>query len=291
MPGSAGDIWSQWLLQRRFGSDEQGKQAVREFLKNSRERVLQNTHLQPHDVLLDVGTGDGLVALGALKAQPSCLAILSDVSEEVLQRAKKNAQDLHLLNRCKFLQASADDLSPVGNDSVNVVTARSVLIYVDDKKQAFEEFYRVLKPGGRFSIFEPINSFAHPEPPHLFSGCDVTPVLDLARKVKAVYQRWQPESDPMLNFNERNLIRFAEQAGFPEVHLDLRIDIKPQIRPESWESFTRRAPNPKAPTLEEAIKEALSADEAMRFTTHLRPLVEHGRAVMRTALAYVWGNR
>jgi arsenite methyltransferase len=58
-----------------------------------------------------------------------------------------------------------------------VVTTRSVLIYVKDKRRAaFEELHRVLKPGGRLSIFEPINNFTYPEPPHLFGGSDVTPV-------------------------------------------------------------------------------------------------------------------
>jgi ubiquinone/menaquinone biosynthesis C-methylase UbiE len=49
---------------------------------------------------------------------------------------------------------------------VDAVTTRSVLIYVKDKRRASEEFHRVLKPGGRLSIFEPINSFTYPEPPH-----------------------------------------------------------------------------------------------------------------------------
>ena len=42
---------------------------------------------------------------------------------------------------------------------MDIVTTRSVLIYVEDKRRAFEEFFRVLKPGGRISLFEPINRF------------------------------------------------------------------------------------------------------------------------------------
>jgi hypothetical protein len=49
-----------------------------------------------------------------------------------------------------------------------------------DKGRAFGEFYWVLKPGGRLSIFEPVGSFRGPEPRGLFLGCDVTPVDDLA---------------------------------------------------------------------------------------------------------------
>jgi SAM-dependent methyltransferase len=39
------------------------------------------------------------------------------------------------------------------------VTTRSVLIYVQHKDAAFREFHRVLRPGGRVSIFEPINNY------------------------------------------------------------------------------------------------------------------------------------
>ena len=117
------------------------------------------------------------------------------------------AQEMGVADRCEFLLASADDLSGVEDDSVDVVTTRSVLIYVEDKRRAFEEFFRVLKPGGRVSIFEPINSFKQPEPPHLFLGYDVTPVQELAKKVMAVFERIQPvDTDPMLDFDERDLL-------------------------------------------------------------------------------------
>jgi len=63
-----------------------------------------------------------------------------------------------VLGRCEFVHASAEDLSVLEDASVDVVTTRSVLIYVPDKRRTFEEFHRVLKPGGRLSIFEPINN-------------------------------------------------------------------------------------------------------------------------------------
>lgn len=40
------------------------------------------------------------------------------------------------------------------DNSVDVVTVRSVLIYVQEKQNAFREFHRVLKPEGRLSIFQ-----------------------------------------------------------------------------------------------------------------------------------------
>jgi arsenite methyltransferase len=53
-----------------------------------------------------------------------------------------------LLDRCRFVLASADSLADIEDASVDVVTARSVLIYVKDKAEALLAFYRVLRPGG-----------------------------------------------------------------------------------------------------------------------------------------------
>lgn len=56
-----------------------------------------------------------------------------------------------------LVRKGAEDLSAIANDSVDLVTTRSVIIYVDDKRRAFSEFLRVFKPGGRTALFEPID--------------------------------------------------------------------------------------------------------------------------------------
>jgi len=48
-------------------------------------------------------------------------------------------------------------LDPIQSESVDVATTRSVLIYVPDKRAAFAALHRVLRLGGRISLFEPIN--------------------------------------------------------------------------------------------------------------------------------------
>jgi hypothetical protein len=56
---------------------------------------------------------------------------------------------------------------------------------------------------------------------------------------------------------------------------------------ESWETLSKRAMNPKIPTLEEAVAQTLSDEEAGQFTRHLRPLVENGIGIARSAAAYL----
>ena len=286
------DNWSTWLLRRRDGDDPEARRLTAEFLRPIRDRVLDHAALRDDDVLLDVGCGDGLIAFGALDRSQTGSVIFSDISQALLDKCKRIAEDLGVGDRCRFVNTPADDLSDVSDASVSVVTTRSVLIYVHDKATAFREFNRVLAPGGRISLFEPINSFGFPSPDHVFAGYDVTPVAHLASKVKVIYREAQPsENDPMTDFDERNLLRLAEEAGFGELHLRLEADNEAP-RPElNWELFLHRAPNPRAPTLQEAVDQSLASSESQEFLAHLRPKVEEGIGTRRTAVAYLWGTK
>ena len=296
MTQSAQDMWSQWLLNRRFGGDPQRMQEMLDCLYPIRDKILSRLQLESGERLLDVGCGDGLIAFGALEKFPTCHVVFSDISDDLLQHAERLAQEMHVQDRCQFVHASAEDLSMFADGSIDAVTTRSVLIFVSAKQRAFDEFYRVLrspdvvsgKPGGVLTIFEPINRFAYPEPPGRFDGYDVTPVVEIANKVKAVYENIQPpDTDPMTDFDERDLIACAETAGFTQVGLELQIEIKPPDN-ASWDAFLRVAGNPKIPTVEEAMQQALTPEETEAFTHHLRPLVEARQGQQRSALAYLW---
>ena len=167
------------------------------------------------------------------------------------------------------------------------MTTRSVLIYVHDKASAFSEFSRVLRPTGRISLFEPINSFAR-RSADTWAGYDLGAIPDVSRKIRAVYSALQPpESDPMLSFDERDLIDLAEQAGFFPIHLDLEARLA-ALEPRTWDGFLNSAGNPQIPTVAEAMQQALTLEEQERFIGHLRPLVEAGHGVWRMATAYLY---
>ena len=296
MTDSQTDIWSQWLLERRFGGDPERMKRMFDFLYPIRDKVLSHIHLSEGETLLDVGCGDGLIAFGALEKFEGCRVIFSDISDDLLNHVQELAQEMKVTDRCRFMHASAEDLSSLPNGSADALTTRSVLIYVSAKQQAFNEFHRVLKEGGELSIFEPINRFSFPEPPNQFDGFDVTPVADLAQKVQAIYLRIQPpDSDPMTDFDERDLLSQAQKAGFKEVHLELQAEITPLERASNsladWSAFLHTAGNPKIPTLAEAMEQALTPAEAERFSAYLRPLVEAAKGVRRSARAYFWATK
>ena len=253
-----------------------------EHLTKTRDRVLDNARIEEGDVVLDVGCGDGLIAFGALERGPARV-IFSDVSEELLDVCRRIADGD---SRCEFVVGSATDL-PLPDESVDVLTTRSVVIFVRDKQRAFDEFFRVLRPGGRLSIFEPINSYEFPQPPERFISYDVTPVRELADKVKAFY-RERVDDSTLVDFDERDLVGFVERAGFSEFHLTYEIHVEPAERVANWAARERSSGNPLSPTLGEAIDTALTPEEATHFRAHLRAEDDAGRGVDRSAAAYLW---
>ena len=287
------DRWAKWLLERRHGGDQAQQQRNLPFLHEVRDRVLGNAEIFGGETLLDVGAGDGLIAFGALdRLGESGRVIFSDISQDLLDYSQGLADELSVTERCSFIRAPADDLSALDDASVDVVTTRSVLIYVEDKKRSFEEFHRVLKPGGRASIFEPINNFKEAGRREQFLGYDLVPVRDLAGKVWDVYERHQPpDTDPMLNFDERDLFDSAEQTGFEEVRMSFEASVRTgspfNEEPIPWETLLETSGNPKIPTLEETMDEALTPEEKERFVAHLRPLVEAGQQRWPVAVVYL----
>jgi ubiquinone/menaquinone biosynthesis C-methylase UbiE len=296
MTSCTGDKWAAWLLQRRHGGDGDRMRAVLARLYPVRDKVLGHLELGEGRVLVDVGCGDGLIAFGALEKYPAGKVIFADISQDLIDHARSLAEEMRVSHRCEFLRTPAEDLSAVADASVDAVTMRSVLIYIADKRRVFNEFYRILKPGGQLSLFEPVNRADPSAPMDIFWGLDMGPVQNLADRITAVYLEIQPPGiDPMLNFDERDLVEHAEDAGFSEIHLNLEVEVKP-LRNDpavnlTWESLLRMAGYPQAPTLGEAIAQTLTPDEAARFTAHLRPKVEAKEGTRRSAAAFLWATK
>ena len=255
------DRWARWLLEGRFGGDAEYARQYLDKLGEVRDAVLDHRlKLANGATLLDVGAGDGLIGFGALARMGlTGRVIFSDISRPLLDRCLSLATERGMGDRCEFVEARAEDLRPIADDSADAVTTRSVLIYVADKAAAFREFHRALKPVGRISLFEPINRYCL----DIFRF-DVAPVLDLAQRLRDFYRRLQPpDSDPMLDFDEHDLLGYCETAGFVDLHLALHISVRPAT-PQPWERAMGVAGNPNIPAPREAIARLFTPEEAAR---------------------------
>jgi arsenite methyltransferase len=284
MAGQKRDIWAEWLAERRSGGDAEARRQLLEHLAGVCDKVLDRASFSEGETLLDVGCGEGLIGFGALE-RGAGRVVFSDISEDLLGFCREAAEAIGVSERCGFVRAGAEDLVEVADASVDVVTTRSVLIYVPGKARSFAEFFRVLRPGGRVSLFEPINRFGM-DCKDAFWAYPSDGLSELAKRIERVFSEIQPPNDPMLDFDERDLIRLAEEAGFFPIELELHAEIRP-IAARPWEVFLASSGNPKIPTFAEAMDQALTPGEREQVTEHLRPLVEEGRGVWRMAHAYL----
>jgi SAM-dependent methyltransferase len=107
--------------------------------------------IQEGDTVLDLGSGAGndcFVARHETGASGKVIGV--DFSETMIQKARNNADKLGY-NNVEFRQGDIEHL-PVADSVVDVVVSNCVLNLVPDKPAVFREIYRVLKPGGHFSI-------------------------------------------------------------------------------------------------------------------------------------------
>ena len=95
---------------------------------------------------------------------------------------------------------------------------------------------------------------------------------------------------PIANYSERDMVRFAQLAGFAELHLELHIDVQPSIV-RSWSVFINSSPHPLAPPLSVIMSEQFTAEERQLFERTMRPVIEDPKAVTTDRMLYLTARK
>ena len=112
--------------------------------------------------VIDIGSGSGTDALIAASAVgPSGAVVGVDMNDAMLERARSAAQASGLGN-AEFKSGVAEEL-PVPDGWADVVISNGVLNLVPDKLAAYQEIFRVLRPGGRLQVSDICVDHAVPE--------------------------------------------------------------------------------------------------------------------------------
>lgn len=294
------DVWSEWLLHRRHADDSEYSEVVQTTVEGYAKRVLDGAQLVPGSTLVDIGSGEGLIPFRAIeRVGPTLRVILTDVSAPMLRYAQTVAVKRGVQDQCTFLECSADRLEGIADSSVDVVTTRAALAYVADKNAAFRECYRILTPGGRISIAEPIFAEEALIAQRLRMQVDsegIRPSNLLLRLVHRCKSAQFPDTEqeraksPHVNYSERDLLKMVQEAGFSDIHLELHIDVT-QPPAISWEVLMGGSPHPWARPLGVILEEDFTPEERDFFERAMRPSVESGTETLTERTVYLTGTK
>ena len=134
----------------------------------------QFAQIKKGDTVIDLGSGAGndcFVARHETGSEGKVIGI--DFTPEMINKARANAEKMGY-NNVEFRQGDIENM-PVINNTADVVVSNCVLNLVPNKPAVIQEIYRVLKPGGHFSISDIVLVGTLPDElknqAELYAGC------------------------------------------------------------------------------------------------------------------------
>lgn len=111
----------------------------------------QFAKIKKGDVVIDLGSGAGNDAFVARHETGETGKVIGiDFTPAMIERARQNAE-VRGFNNVEFRQGDIEKM-PVTANTADVMVSNCVLNLVPNKDAVIKEIYRVLKPGGHFSI-------------------------------------------------------------------------------------------------------------------------------------------
>ena len=134
----------------------------------------QFAKIKKGDVVIDLGSGAGNDAFIARhEAGETGKVIGIDFTPAMIERARQNAE-ARGFNNVEFRQGDIEHM-PVTANTADVIVSNCVLNLVPNKDGVIKEVYRVLKPGGHFSISDIVLEGELPkqikEAAEMYAGC------------------------------------------------------------------------------------------------------------------------
>lgn len=111
----------------------------------------QFAQIKTGNTVIDLGSGAGNDCFIARKETGESGKVIGiDFTPEMIEKARENVEKLGY-NNVEFRQGDIENM-PVGANVADVIVSNCVLNLVPNKDGVFREIYRVLKPGGHFTI-------------------------------------------------------------------------------------------------------------------------------------------
>lgn len=118
------------------------------IFSGSRKIAIENIHVKPHDRVLIVGAGTGL----DLEFLPKdCSIVSTDLTPAMVNRMKKRNLKLELQLEAMPMDGQKLDFPDASFDKIIL---HLILAVIPDPAACIKEAERVLKPGGKISVFD-----------------------------------------------------------------------------------------------------------------------------------------
>lgn len=277
--------WSKWLLESRFDyMTEEQKQQTMQWLLLVRNAVLSNAEIKDDDTVIDIGTGTGMLAFGALEAIGSSgKVIFSDKFEDCLANCKDSLKSLNINKPYEFLLSDCCDIK-LSNNSVDKALMRSVLVHVLDKKQALSEVYRILKPNGVFSAFEPVIR-SNTRCWELVEHGELSDYNDFKM---AEEEFMNASNDPLTNFDETTIAKDLQDVGFVDGVLDKQVvESSYVVQKNMVENWLTIPPSPGAKTTKEKFLMYFEEPKVNNYILELQQALENKTITIKSNVLYI----
>ena len=277
--------WTQWLKQNRFAGQtpEMIEQTIK-WLEAVRDVILVYAEILPHETVIDIGCGTGLLAFKALELQ-NCKGrvIFSDKFQDCLDDCKSVLDEYGILNGYELLLSPCEHIA-LPESTVHKALMRSVLVHIVNKQPAISEIYRILKPGGKFCAFEPV----------IRSNTRYWQILDPAHIEnyedfkKVENEMMENPIDSLCNFDENTLRTNLEIAGFsiPDVKVQ---EVKSNyiVQAGMVDQWFNNPPSPGQPTTKERYLKYFDEDTVNKFMLDVQNYLTGREISLKTNAVFI----
>lgn len=277
--------WTQWLKQNRFAGQtpEMIEQTTR-WLEAVRDVILVYAEIMPHETIIDIGCGTGLLAFKALEMQ-DCKGkvIFSDKFQDCLDDCKRILDESGVLGGYEMLLSPCEHIA-LPESSVHKALMRSVLVHIVHKQPAISEIYRILKPGGKFCAFEPVIR-SNTRYWQILDPMYIEKYEDFKRVENEIMEN---PLDSLCNFDEKTLEMNLEIAGFsiPEVKVQ-EVASRYIVQSGMVSEWFNNPPSPGQPSTKERYLKYFDEDTVNKYMQDVQNYLTGREISLKTNAVFI----
>lgn len=183
----------------------------------------QFAQINEGDTVIDLGSGagnDAFIARHETGVTGKVLGI--DFTPAMIAKARINA-DKRGFNNVEFREGDIDDM-PVAENTADVVVSNCVLNLVPKKQKVMNEMFRVLKPGGHFSVSDIVLKGELPDTllndAEMYAGC-VSGAIQMDEYIEAIekagFKNVEIQKEKIVQLPDDILLKYLDASQIEEL--------------------------------------------------------------------------